>query len=476
MKIKRTVLILFTLVTVMLLSSCEAVDELTGKGLWGWLGIDNPFESVTLVPSTPSGTGTEGVPPSSSVNTNTPGKPTGSLPVTKIPEYPSVDDLISELEKLDMKKNPIVIGCIEGSSLLNSYNTNTMYSIQNKVNDYYNGGMFMNIDSYEGMEAGLNGALDGGVYADLLYLPLTVAVEYAKKGLLEEIDVTRIPSIGDGYNSSLNEALKIDGKHYAVSSPYFYNYENNAVLYINTDLLKRLDVEFDIYDCIEKGEWTWETVYMICRAAQDAKEKEGLDFTIGGSLYDEAVTKALFYSSTADQLSYADSSGVCLGEFIDEFKYPYMLTGIETYMTVDEFICGDDAKEKFYRGELLLMLGNVGTVREYYQSYDSYAAVCLPKGGVNQEDYTTVIIPGQTYVFAIPKNGQYVDEVYSIMEALSYASRYCYKYEFIESLYSIYVRQSGSIPSFGINASKVTLPRILVFASKELLAEMTGRF
>ena len=121
-------------------------------------------------------------------------------------------------------------------------------------------------------------------------------------------------------------------------------------------------------------------------------------------------------------------------------------------------------------------LNTIDAIRDNFDSYDSYAAVCLPKADKAQDDYNVVINPDEVYVFAIPKGSENINSVYTIINTLSGVSEYCYKYEFIDSLYTYFVRESGSIPYLGINSYNRIVPRILVFGDEQLIKEITDSF
>lgn len=479
MKIKSFILICLLLSVLFLFSSCEAVDELTGKGVWGWLGVENPFnkESATAVSTgTPITTPEEPnktEPPRTSESALTPSQTSVPATVTEdnitIPEYPKYEELLAKMSATNMAGKALMISCPTGSSVLTWQNAETANSIIEAVNNKFNTNMFINPQDESEITDNLKSALESDEYAaDLLYLPLPLAMEYAKAGYLAEIDISRLSGEIGAYDTDINSAITIDGKTYALSSAISASYENNVVIYINTDLLERLDIELDVYSTVEEKEWTWEMIYMLCSAA---KEKNDGSFAISGSLWEKNKTKALLFSSSGMQLSISDKYGDEKADF-QKGSFPRFLDEISVFMNGEDFLVGEEAREAFYKGELLLMVGNVGELREHYDSYDSFAILPMPMMDKSQDDYVTVCDPDEVYVFAIPINCENSENILYLLDVMSYVSRYCFKYDFIESLYSVYIRQSQSIPLLGIDHNNRFVPRILAFGDDELLGEI----
>lgn len=480
MKIKLIAIVCLVLSALFFLTSCEAVDELTGKGVWGWLGIENPFMESTetaeptvepvVTPSIPSTVEPTADTETSSMPTLPPAIPTGT-----IPNYPGYKELIEKITSADFAKKPLMVACPTDSYVLTRQNAETVNSIISYVNQRFNSYLFINPQDVDVITANLINSAENGEYAaDLLYIPLPLAMEYAKQGLLAEIDINRLSGESGCYDTDINSAVLVDGKSYAISSSITAAYENNVVIYLNTDLLERLDIELDVYKSVEEKEWTWEMIYMICSAAQEKIEKGetgNMDFEISGSVWDENKTKTLLFSSSGMQLSLPDKYGTEKPDFQKD-SYPEFLAELSVFMNSGEFLTGDTAKEAFYKGELLMMVGSVGEVRENYHSYDSFAVLPMPLVDSHQENYVTVCDPEDIYVFAIPQNSENASTVLFLLDVMSYGSKYCFKYEFIESLYSIYIRQSRSIPFLGINSYDRFVPRVLAFGDEKLLEEI----
>lgn len=481
MKIKKIIISCLLLVVVLLLCSCEAVDELTGKGLWGWLGVDNPLDKEVdtkqPVPTFPSGvTMTEDV--STEIPTSTPIVPSVTeLPVSteekKPPTYPTYQELLSNINAVNMNGASLMMACPVGSKVLTWQNAEMYNSIMSEVNKKANVNLVLNPQDGDKLEENLRNAVENNGYcADVLYLPLSVATRYAKEGLLAEIDPSKLSSVSGAYDVDLNSAVTMDGKLYGVASSSSASYENNVVIYLNTDLLKRLDIEFDSYKAVENNEWTWEMIYMLCSAA---KLKNDGSFSISGSLWDANKTQALLYSSSGLQLTASDVYGDEKSKFQKDANTEFMAK-LSVFMNSGNFISGDEASSAFYNGELLLLVGNVEELRKHYTSCDSFAILPLPKVDSLQGDYVTVCDPDETYVYAFPKNGENFDRVLYLVDLMSCVSRYCFKNDFIESLYSIYIRQSDSIAMLGIDKNNRFIPRVLTFGDKELLDDIISEF
>lgn len=405
-KLSRILIAILALTAVLSLTSCSVIDDFQRVGLRGWLntGVKKGV-STTAVPS-PS------APPASSDTPGVTPLPT-KLPV--IPEIPDMQELISSLN-LNLPDERSFFMYLSGTPNVYKYYGGSVEKQNNLIYDKFGFTVISHNDSAENIEKMLSG---DDYLADLLYIPLSQAVSLAEKGMLAPF--------GDEQNYGNWELLNItnrsDKEYYALPS-FSVPYESNIVIFCNTELLARIGQYTDITEKTANGEFD---TALFSRMLDISSLPEGVCTLV--SKFDSEKLERIFMSAAG-----YEESGIS----------KKVLDALDNKGS-------EDASGEFYKGNALFMIADVSDIRELYDSYDSYAVLPMPKTDVSDTDYPAIFDSDTLYVYAIPEGAANSEVAKAYVKARCVASKYQFRYEFAESLYSYYLRQESSTPYMGVS-------------------------
>ena len=429
--LKSVFAVFISVVTVLSLTSCSVIDDFQRLGLRGWLntGLKTDKSETPVTSSEPSF-------PFGTPSTKDTVAPDTSQLLPVMPEIPDMETIISEID-LTLPDRKSFIMYISSTPNVYALYGDTVETQNSLINEKFALGVSAHNDNIEIIDELLK---SGEYFTDLLYIPLSSAVEYAQIGLL-------LPFAGSEYEQGNSVKYSINNNNYSeyfVVPSFSVPYESNIVIYCNTDLLKGLGVSEHIAEIASDGKFDAD---IFCRLINSVNLPENC-YNIVSSFSSEKISR-IFLSS-------ADYSNSGLAETL--------LSHLD--------ISDDQAAEKeFYNGNALFLIADVSNLRKFSDSYDSYAILPLPKADINDEAYPTVFNSDSLYVYAIPKSSQNSAAAMSYVVIRSIASKYQFRYEFAESLYSFYLRQSLSVKHLGTSVFSGKCDLLPVFADSGQLIE-----
>lgn len=421
-KTRTCITALILSVMTMLLSSCSALSEFEQLGLSGWLQLGSPLSGVstkepqdtaTVVPVTTTKapvTQVTTMPPATDILT--------SLPIIDPP--PSMQKLLEQTDYQDFMGIPTMLSYTGSPSAFTGINSTDILEALNYIESRNNSGatLFNQRDPQE-----LESLLAGEEYfADIIYIPISDAVKYANAGYLSQLnhDILSIDTEG-AYYSEVCRKLSPDEYTYFALPSFSTPYENSIVIFCNTDLLVRKTGEDNIIDLVANGKWTFDLMFKYMALAGENLEE-------GYVVADTGLSKELL-TGTLRSCTLTDTS-LEIADFItNHFRYSNK----------------NEALASFFEGKTLFYAGTSADLREFSASADSYAILPLPCEDEYQENNPVMYDPSEIYVLAVPKTAVNGNQAMQLLDKVALGARYQFRYEFIESMYAVYIRKDSSI-------------------------------
>ncbi len=407
-----TVAAALVILSVLSLASCSVIDDFQRLGLLGWLNTGVKKGETTATPTSGVTDSPSSTPGSSSADLTIAPFPT-VLPV--IPRFPDMQTLLSSLE-LDLTNGRSFIMYISDTPNVYALYGETVEKQNSLISEKFG----FTISSHKESAETINKLVSGEDYfADLLYIPLSEAVSLANKGLLIPFNEGQ----GNGNEELFYITNRSDTAYYAVPS-FSVPYESNIVIYCNTDILARMGKYTDITQVTSNGSFD---IGLFSQMLNISSLPEGVCPIV--SRFDSGKLEGILSAAQG----YTESS-------ISE--------SVLDALTVKS---SEDALSEFYTGKALFMIADISDIRELYDSYDSYAILPMPKADASDKDYPSLFDSDTLYVYAIPKSAVNLSAAKSYIKARCFASKYQFRYEFAESLYSYYLRQESSTAHLGVS-------------------------
>ena len=114
-------------------------------------------------------------------------------------------------------------------------------------------------------------------------------------------------------------------------------------------------------------------------------------------------------------------------------------------------VAKEDAISDFFAGNTVFYIGLTEDLRQFREAADSFAILPLPKSSANEESYPVVYDSSEIYVFAFPKTSANMSSALDLINGLALCARAELRFDFIESLYSSYIREQNSIVFTGVS-------------------------
>ncbi len=420
---------------MILLCSCTAWSEFEQLGPNGWLELgsgevepNGTTEAPSAVPSlTPENT------TPSPTNTPNTSEPTPTITITpdrtslpEIPKSPTVEELLSALENKNFSKNTVMLSYTGDPEAFTGINSSKIITALGALQIKYSlGATLYNQRNTAELEDLLK---KGEYFADLLYIPFSEAVSYAEKGYLTPITEGSLSFNTDGayYPNACLPYMSGNGELYFVLPSASTPYESSIVIYCNTELLKGLTGLTDIVSITNEGDLTVDLLYRYISAAKEGIKETGED---GITFLDTNLSRD--FLTRASNALYRTEKNKDIASYLLELC---------------SYSSSEDSEKKFFNGETLFLISHVSSLRDFRESADAYAILPLPKDKAEDELYPVIYDPDKVYVFALPHTSVNSTEALALVDGISLISRYEFRYNFIESLYELYIRRHDSIP------------------------------
>ncbi len=417
---------------MILLSSCQALNEFEQLGFMGWLELGSDTSAPSTLPTT------EEVPSAvpSSVPETTSGSPDTEDILTALPTVPTsptMAEILEALEKKDLKGSTAMISYTGSPSMFTGIEAGNIMEIFKGIEKKYNAdSTLFNERSKEKLEELL---ASGEYFADLILVPLKDAVKYSEEGWLLPINTENLSLENNGaYYVSAAEPYSQDGAPYFLIPSTSTPYESSIVIYCNTDLLARGTGEEGIVSFTKNGKWDLELFCKYIRLAEDKLTEEYIicDTVLSQDTLTSLLCGGLQEGDTLEMAKYA----------LNSFRYSDKSTALRD----------------FFEGNSLFYIGHTSDLREFRESGDSYALLPIPKKDKTEEDYTLYYDDSEVYVFAVPSASANYESALTIIDALAVCGRFELRYNFVESMYTYYIRQRDSIPYTGVSRYDGIIP------------------
>lgn len=321
-------------------------------------------------------------------------------------------------------------------------------------------------------QAAAAGTGDGeSFFADLLAIPLSSLPEYLAADLL--MPLSELPGFSfltpdaasdgtagrDGILLSCARELAVNGQCYALPGSGTLSELGGVCLLFNHTLLDALLKDrSDLYAEVKNGNFTWERLRVLLRAADEALspaqeggasgEGAGTSQTapgipgyegetlslIGTTLSDEAF-KAAIYRSCGGSLSGAAAAGSYDPDALAA------LAALSSYGPLR----GDAADAAFREGNLLFLVTTVDALYDYPNSDGSWGCLPLPKKNGETQGYTALLDPDSTTVLVVPKGSLRLETKSGYLTALNAAAHYACLPAFAYELLSGFIREGDSM-------------------------------
>ena len=399
------------------------MSEFEQLGISGWLQLGS---APTEAPMTTEGPASPTVP--SSLPQTGPNLSPDRTSLPEIPKSPTMEQILAELPEKEGNGAHIMLSYDGAPATLTGRYASELVNILSGLEKKYGCGSTLYNHRQKGQ---IKSLLESGDYfADLILVPIKDAADYANQGLLLPIPTEDLSFDVEGaYYKTACEGLTNDEQSYFLLPSSETPYEKSVVIYCNTALLSRIcSYDTDITQKACEGALTLELLCKYLRLAASGLPK---GHSLAQSPYSRAELEGFFKKNAIgdDALEMAD--------FVTS--------------AITSSVAKEDAISDFFAGNTVFYIGLTEDLRQFREAADSFAILPLPKSSANEESYPVVYDSSEIYVFAFPKTSANMSSALDLINGLALCARAELRFDFIESLYSSYIREQNSIVFTGVS-------------------------
>ncbi|MCD8003083.1 MAG: hypothetical protein LUG88_04130 [Clostridia bacterium] len=276
-------------------------------------------------------------------------------------------------------------------------------------------------DVYELFKTDVSSGLD--TY-DLVFNNLLYSCKAVSAGYCDNIDDYEYIDLSKSWwNEDCTEQLSIGGNHYMVSGDIALSDKDCMwVMYFLKDVLEESGIDEDLYELVYNGEWTFDKMYTLAKAAvRDVNGSGDLD---DGDIYG-------FVTHIENYVAGWLSAGLKLAT-LDDNGIPYASWGtnefVEVYENIQEFMTNSDvvspdsadfALQAMMQKETLFCAEVIGHTQNYRSSDYDFGILPYPKYSEDVDQYYSYVVLWSC-VMTIPVTTGDTDMTGIVAEAMAY--------------------------------------------------------
>lgn len=315
-----------------------------------------------------------------------------------------------------------------------------IYNRKQRLKDTY--GITLKIDSANGdwnnrasfvklVEA--NQSEEGELAYDIVGCYFAVSGDMTVKGFFEDLSDTNKFEYLDlskpWWPDDLLGSARVNNAVYAITGDITPTYiRNMGLVHVNLDLVEKYNPGVDVYELVEKKEWTYEKLEELALGNSFA---EGADREYGLTMGNNVQFDNVFYSAGFLFVDNLSDGSVALADlssdqrYLDFYEYCYKLLNENTDV---EFIAinaqkSDTTGAGFAAGNVMFNFGSAADIQNYLTKVDFNLGI-LPMPMYKTSVYTTQdqYYTSQSFwttLYSIPNNSDDFDYASFVLEALA---------------------------------------------------------
>ncbi len=292
-------------------------------------------------------------------------------------------------------------------------------------------------------------SINSGMYlADMLAIPSDYLGKFALNGLL--LNLNSLPFTDfecDYYNTEAIQQMSVGYNIYA-SAGALTEYPGYCYLmFYNRNLAEKYFGGFDIYECVESGEWTWDNFLKLCINIKETFDLEKSDlFTHSSALTDETLIDLMFLSTgqhytdaaygKIPQLIYNTSQTFDIIE-----KAKLLLSNTSGYANNDYPL--NETAGLFNNGKVLFYINSLNSAQWFSGMKDSWGMLPIPKLTSMQSYYTSYNDKSIPVISVV--SGTTVENNGLFLQAMNASSYQYINQAYFSDIINNYIRDNSSI-------------------------------
>lgn len=203
----------------------------------------------------------------------------------------------------------------------------------------------------------------------------------------------------------------------------FYDDYAVAALFGNKKIMSELDMEIP-YDMVREGTWTFDKMKEMALAAESDLNGDGKfvreDDRMGYLDHTGAVVHLIY--SFGHRMTTTNADGTISVNY-DSESFLSAIDRIMDFVATGQGMIGDGCMEIFKSDRALFFYEMIGGISAMRDMESDYCVLPMPKGDESMESYQAFVSNGWTTSYAIPVTVADPDNVGTVLEVMSAASR-----------------------------------------------------
>lgn len=265
------------------------------------------------------------------------------------------------------------------------------------------------------------------------------------------------------YFRDINDQLTIGGKMFFAFSAESINVLSFANGILFNKVIAKNHTDFaDPYELVANGEWTYDQLFTMCKAATadsdgNGRIEYGKDVIGMISDYDKAIPAS--WISAGCNLINRDADGDPYFSALGNERYYTVMQTVRKNFDSDSCYCytaGDDKNKSFKNNQALFYSTEIGFLNMIRGMESDYGLLPWPKYDGEQEKYITRAEDG--WLHCVPNTCSNTDRTSAILQALAfYSYQMVYPSYYERALTSQYVRDEESVEMIKLIRSNMTI-------------------